>query len=78
MYQNRYEKDYNFKRLQHEMNLEEIIKNFKVIEEIKKEHQIQKLGQNRRGPTVVLFLTQPEDKIEASECQDKELWNGVD
>jgi hypothetical protein len=34
--------------------------------------------QNRRGPTVVLFLTQPEDKIEAPECQDKELWNGVD
>src|ERR671911_2954316 len=59
------------------MNLEEILKNFKVIEEIKK-GQIQKLGQNRRGPTVVLFLTQPEDKIEAPECQDKELWNGVD
>ena len=59
------------------MNLEEIIKNFKVIEEINK-GQIQKLGQNRRGPTVVLFLTQPEDKIEAPECQDKELWNGVD
>ena len=59
------------------MNLEEIIKNFKVIEEIKK-GQIQKLGQNRRGPTVVLFLTQPEDKIEASESQDKELLNGLD
>ena len=59
------------------MNLEEILKNFKVIEEIKK-GQIQKLGQNRRCPTVVLFLTQPEDKIEAPECQDKELWNGVD
>ena len=58
------------------MNLEEIIKNFKVIEEIKKE-QIQKLGQNRRGPTGVLFLTQPVDKIEAPESQDKELWNGV-
>ena len=50
---------HNVKRLQ-EMNLKEIIKNFKVIEEIKKE-RIQKLGQNRRGLTGFLFLTQPED-----------------
>jgi hypothetical protein len=36
--------------------------------------------QNRGGPTVVLFLTQPEDKIEieASESQDKELLNEAD
>ena len=67
---------HNVKRLQ-EMNLKEIIKNFKVIEEIKKE-RIQKLGQNRRVLTGFLFLTQPEDKIEAPESQDKELWKGVD
>ena len=62
MYQNRYEKDYNFKRLQHEMNLEEIIKNFKVIEEVKKEH-IKDLELNRRDPRVVLYIMQPDDKI---------------
>ena len=50
---------------------------FQIIEEIKKE-RIQKLGQNRRVLTGFLFLTQPEDKIEAPESQDKELWNGVD
>jgi hypothetical protein len=50
LYQNRYDKDYNFKRLQHEMNLEEIIKNFKVIEEVKKEH-IKDLELNRRDPS---------------------------
>ena len=59
------------------MNLEKIIKNFKVTEEIKK-GQNQKLGHIRRGPTVVLFLTQPEDKIEAPESHDKELLNGLD
>ena len=77
MYQNRYEKDYNFKRLQHEMNLEEIIKNFKVIEEVKKEH-IKDLELNRRDPRVALYLMQPDDKIEAVESQDKELLDGVD
>ena len=48
-----------------------------MILEVTEKEQIQKLRQNRRGSTGVLFLTQPEDKIEAPESQDKELWNGV-
>jgi len=59
------------------MNLEEIIKNFKVIEEVKKEH-IQDLELNRRDARVALYLMQPDDKIEAAESQDKELLDGVD
>ena len=59
------------------MNLEEIIKNFKVIEEVNKEH-IQDLELNRRDARVALYLMQPDDKIEALESQDKELLNGVD
>jgi len=59
------------------MNLEEIIKNFKVIEEVKKEH-IQDLELNRRDARVALYFMQPDDKIEAAESQDKELLDGVD
>ena len=58
------------------MNLEEIIKNFKVIE-VKKGH-IKDPEPNRRDPRVVLYLMQPDDKIEAAESQDKELLNELD